>query len=56
MTVEMREIKVYWTDAEMVDHEFYMEVPVNETKPNVDHLVKDTVFDEAVSDYFWESK
>lgn len=52
----MKTIKVYWTDAEMVNHEFYMEVPANETKPNVDHLVMNTVFDEAVSDYSWENK
>lgn len=28
----MKTIKVYWTDAEMVDHEFYMEVPANEKR------------------------
>ena len=52
----MRTIKVYWTDAEMIDHEFYMEVPANETKPNIDHSVMNTVFNEAVSDYSWESE
>ena len=34
----MRAIKVYWTDTEMVDHEFKMQVPANDTKPNADHL------------------
>lgn len=51
----MRTVKVYWTDSEMVNHEFYIEVPTNRNKLDINRLARDTVFDEAVSDYFWET-
>ncbi len=46
----MKTITVNWTDAELNDHQFVMDVDEHQ---NIDSLVKEKVFDEAVANYEW---
>lgn len=49
----MKTIKVNWTDAEFQNHSFEMNVPNNESKSDIDHLVMDEIFDKAITQYEW---
>lgn len=52
----MKTIEVKWIDAELRTHYFQMEVPENESKLNIDHLVMDQIFDEAIDHYSWSNE
>lgn len=50
----MKKIRVSWIDAKFRDHFFEMEVPEKQSNLNIDHLVMDEIFDQAIDHYDWE--
>lgn len=49
-----RTITVEWEDGDMNDHCFEMQVPANETRDNIDHLIMNAVsYNKYLRKYYW---
>lgn len=52
----MKTIVVEWSDGDYGDHAFPMKVPKDESEKEIDRLVKDTIWESAVTYWNWREK
>lgn len=52
----MKIIVVKWSDGDYGDHAFPMEVPKDESEKEIEKIVKEKVWDQAVTECSWREK